>query len=86
MTVSCIEETYKKYIAITRERYPGMFLQPKYTPHTCATHMLEAGVPLMAIKNFLGGNDRTVCRAFPKHHGQAYPGMEPEMVSGCYSN
>ena len=35
-----------------------MFLQPKYTPHTmrhtCATQMLEAGVPLMAIKNFLG--------------------------------
>ncbi len=58
MTVSCIEEIYKKYVAIARERYPGMFLQSKYTPHTmrhtCATHMLEAGVPLMAIKNFLG--------------------------------
>lgn len=58
MTVSCIEEIYKKYIAEARGRHPGMFLQSKYTPHTmrhtCATHMLEAGVPLMAIKNFLG--------------------------------
>lgn len=58
MTVSCIEEIYKKYVAAAREQYPGMFLQPKYTPHTmrhtCATHMLEAGVPLLAIKNFLG--------------------------------
>ena len=58
MTVSCIEEIYKKYIAEARERHPGMFLQSKYTPHTMrhttAIHMLEAGVPLMAIKNFLG--------------------------------
>ncbi len=58
MTVSCIEEICKKYIAVARECYPDMFLQPQYTPHTmrhtCATHMLEAGVPMMAIKNFLG--------------------------------
>ena len=58
MTVSCIEEIYKKYVAEAREQHPRMFLQSKYTPHTMrhttATHMLEAGVPLMAIKNFLG--------------------------------
>ena len=58
MTVSRIEEIYKKYVAEARERHPEMFLQSKYTPHTMrhttATHMLEAGVPLMAIKNFLG--------------------------------
>jgi len=58
MTVSCIEEIYKKYVTEAREQHPGMFLQPQYTPHTMrhttATHMLEAGVPLMAIKNFLG--------------------------------
>lgn len=58
MTVSCIEEIYKKYVTKAREQHPGMFLQPQYTPHTMrhttATHMLEAGVPLMAIKNFLG--------------------------------
>ena len=58
ITVSCIEEIYKKYVAEAREQHPEMFLQSKYTPHTMrhttATHMLEAGVPLMAIKNFLG--------------------------------
>ena len=35
-----------------------MFLEKRYTPHTMrhttATHMLEAGIPMMAIKNFLG--------------------------------
>lgn len=35
-----------------------MFIEKRYTPHTmrhtCAMHMLEAGVPMMAIKNFLG--------------------------------
>ena len=58
MTLSCVEEIYKKYVRRAKELYPGMFREPRYTPHTmrhtCATHMLEAGVPIMAIKNFLG--------------------------------
>ena len=57
MSVSCIEEIYAKYIEIARDKYPGMFLK-KYSPHsmrhTTATHMLEAGVPLIVVKNFLG--------------------------------
>ena len=56
--ISCIEEIYKKYVAIARAENPGMFLEKRYTPHTMrhttATHMLEAGIPMMAIKNFLG--------------------------------
>ena len=47
MTISCIEEIYKKYVAIARAENPGMFLEKRYTPHTMrhttATHMLEAG-------------------------------------------
>ncbi len=58
MTISCIEEIYKKYITLARQEHPEMFLAKRYSPHTMrhttATHMLEAGVPLMAIKNFLG--------------------------------
>lgn len=57
MTISCVEEIYKKYIALARAGHPGMFLEKCYTPHTMrhttATHMLEAGVPIVAIKNFL---------------------------------
>ena len=37
---------------------PELFLEKCFTPHTMrhttAAHMLEAGVPIMAIKNFLG--------------------------------
>ena len=58
MTVSCVEEIYKKYIRTAKAHDNGMFRERKYTPHTMrhttATHMLEAGVPIMAIKNFLG--------------------------------
>ena len=58
MTISCIEEIYKKYVALGKTEHPKMFLEKRYTPHTMrhttATHMLEAGVPIMAIKNFLG--------------------------------
>lgn len=62
MTISCIEEIYKKYVTSARDEHPEMFPENRYTPHTMrhtmrhttATHMLEAGVPIMAIKNFLG--------------------------------
>lgn len=57
MTVSCIEEIFAKYILKAKRDNPGRFLY-HYTPHsmrhTTATHMLEAGVPLIVVKNFLG--------------------------------
>ena len=57
MSVSCIEEIYAKYIEKAKLKYPDMF-RGKYTPHsmrhTTATHMLDAGVPLIVVKNFLG--------------------------------
>ena len=57
MTVSCIEEIYSKYLEKAKQLYTNMFLG-HYTPHsmrhTTATHMLEAGVPLIVVKNFLG--------------------------------
>ena len=46
-----------KYIDKAKREYPEMF-KHNYTPHsmrhTTATHMLEAGVPLIVVKNFLG--------------------------------
>lgn len=58
MTVSCIEEIYKKYLSLAHAQHPTLFREKHYSPHTMrhttATHMLEAGVPMMAIKNFLG--------------------------------
>ncbi len=57
MTISCIEEIYAKYVLQAKQDNPGEFLY-HYTPHsmrhTTATHMLEAGVPLIVVKNFLG--------------------------------
>lgn len=57
MTVSCIEEIYKKYISSAKQKNTTLFCD-KYSPHsmrhTTATHMVEAGVPLLIIKNFLG--------------------------------
>lgn len=58
MTVSCIEGIYKKYIKLAKEKNPNLFKEEKYSPHsmrhTTGQHMLEAGVPLMVIKSFLG--------------------------------
>lgn len=58
MTVSCIEGIFKKYVTIAKKENPPLFLAGSYPPHsmrhTTASHMLEAGVPLVVIKNFLG--------------------------------
>lgn len=58
MTVSCIEEIFFKYVEKGKTEYPKHFREKSYTPHsmrhTTATHMLEAGVPLIVVKNFLG--------------------------------
>ena len=58
MTVSCVEAIYRKYLQEAKKHRPDLFREKRYSPHTmrhsCATHMLEAGVPLVAIKNFLG--------------------------------
>lgn len=58
MTISCIEEIFKKYVNLAMEENPSLFNDGHYTPHSMrhstASHMLEAGVPLVVIKNFLG--------------------------------
>jgi len=58
MTTSCITEIFKKYVGLAKKQHPLLFREESYSPHSMrhstATHMLEAGVPLMAIKNFLG--------------------------------
>lgn len=57
MSVSCIEEIFSKYIDKAKRQTPDKF-RDNYTPHsmrhTTATHMLEAGVSLIVVKNFLG--------------------------------
>lgn len=68
MTISCIEAIYKKYLCIVKEQNPTLFIEKRYTPHTmrhtCAMHMLEAGVPMMAIKNFLGHSSVTTTERY----------------------
>lgn len=58
MTVSCIEGIFNKYVHLAKNEYPKFFRESSYPPHSMrhstASHMLEAGVPLVVIKNFLG--------------------------------
>jgi len=69
MTISCVEEIYRKYIAILKTRYPDRF-SGNYSPHsmrhTTATHMVEAGVPLIVIKNFLGHSSVQTTQIYAK--------------------
>lgn len=58
MTISCVEGIVKKYIKQAKLLHPELFHEDSYTPHSfrhsVAVHMLEAGIPLPVIKNFLG--------------------------------
>lgn len=58
MTVSCIEGIFKKYMNVAKKENPSLFGEDSYPPHSMrhstASHMLEAGVPIVVIKNFLG--------------------------------
>jgi site-specific recombinase XerD len=58
MSISCIEAIFKKYIALAKEKHPLLFPDQNYSPHSMrhstASHMLEAGIPMAAVKEFLG--------------------------------
>jgi len=58
MTISCVEEIVKKYVAQARSKNPNLFPHKSYSPHSfrhsIAVHMLESGISLPVIKNFLG--------------------------------
>ena len=58
MSTSALEEIFSKYVKRAKEQNEGLFLEETYTPHsmrhTTAVHMVEAGVPLLVIKQFLG--------------------------------
>jgi site-specific recombinase XerD len=58
MTISCIEGIFDKYVHQAKVENPDLFMESSYPPHSMrhstASHMLEAGVPIVVIKNFLG--------------------------------
>lgn len=58
MTISCIEEIVKKYVAKAKIAYPALFKRKSYSPHcfrhSIAVHMLECGESLVVIRAFLG--------------------------------
>jgi site-specific recombinase XerD len=104
MTISCIEVVYKKYVRLGKEQHPTMFREKRYSPHTMrrttATHMLESGVPIVAIKNFLGHasittteryaelSQATVNRQIREWNAKwfAKPGLIPEPESETQTN
>ena len=76
MSLSCVEAVYKKYLRIARERSPSLFREKTYTPHsmrhTTAMHMLEAGVPLIVIKQFLGHKNIETTEIYAKMSPSAF--------------
>jgi site-specific recombinase XerD len=58
MTVSCIRSIVDKYVKLAKARHPDMFTEKNYSPHSFrhskAVHMLDSGVNLIYIRNFLG--------------------------------
>jgi site-specific recombinase XerD len=57
MSISCVEAIVRKYVTQAKSLRPDLF-RGNYSPHSfrhsIAMHMLESGIPLPAIKTFLG--------------------------------
>lgn len=58
MTTACIRSIVGKYVRLARSSHPDLFPERNYSPHSFrhskAVHMVEAGVDLIYIRNFLG--------------------------------
>ena len=58
MTTSCVRSIVKKYVNIAKREHPNLFPAKSYSPHSFrhskAVHMIESGVSLINIRNFLG--------------------------------
>jgi len=58
MTTACIRNIVDKYVKLAGEKFPEMFLEENYSPHSFrhskSVHMVEAGIQLIHIRDFLG--------------------------------
>jgi site-specific recombinase XerD len=58
MTTACVRSIVDKYVTLAKSDNTGMFDERSYSPHSFrhskAVHMVEAGVNLIYIRNFLG--------------------------------
>ena len=58
MTTACVRSIVKKYVGLAQKEHPELFMEASYSPHSFrhskAVHMVEAGVDLIYIRNFLG--------------------------------
>lgn len=70
MSIAAIEKVVAKYYQRAKKQYPTLFSDITVTPHvfrhTTATHMLEAGVPLMVVSRFLGHSDVKTTQIYAK--------------------
>ncbi len=58
MTTACVRSIVKKYVTLAKQENPNLFPSKNYSPHSFrhskAVHMVESGVSLINIRNFLG--------------------------------
>lgn len=58
MTTACVRSIVSKYVSMAKCANPALFLEKNYSPHSFrhskAVHMIESGVSLVYIRNYLG--------------------------------
>jgi len=58
MTTACVRGIVEKYVRLAKRVNPDLFSAKNYSPHSFrhskAVHMVESGVSLISIRNFLG--------------------------------
>lgn len=72
ITTACVRSLVRKYVTLAKSNNPDHFKEEGYSPHSFrhskSVHMLEAGVPLIYIRNFLGHESIQTTEVYLRTH------------------
>ena len=74
-----------KYVAIAKEAYPALIpknISPHYFRHSKSMHMLQAGVPLIYIRDFLGHTEISTTEV----HARCDSSQKRKAIEAAYPN
>lgn len=86
ITTACIRNLVQKYVDESKSKNPKLFNEGHYSPHSFrhskAIHMLEAGVPLIYIRNFLGHESIQTTEIYLRMHQSSVSKILKDKKSG----
>ena len=88
ITTACIRNLVRKYVTLAKSNNPNHFKKEDYSPHSFrhskTVHMLEAGIPLIYIRNFLGHESIQTTEIYLRIHQSSVSKILKEKLKQVY--